>query len=232
MAVAEHLDFNVPRGGDIFLQQHARIAECAFGLARRGFKRRLEFDMRVDPPHAAPAAPRNRLDQHGIADLVGLLLEELRALIVAVIAGRDRRRRLWPSAPWRRSSAPSPASRRPAARRTRRPIARTARRNRRSRRESRSPDAGTRRRPARPARRSPRRRDSPQRPAPISCASSARRVNSAPRSAGVAATIVRIPSRLAVRMMRQAISPRLGIRTLGEHQTPPCPSLRHGRPRT
>ena len=49
-------------------------------------------------------------------------------------------------------------------------------------------------------------------------------MNSAPRSAGVCRTIERIPIRRAVRMIRQAISPRLAMRTLanmdGLHDRP------------
>ena len=90
VAVAEHLHLDVARRGDIFLDQHARIAKSARGLARRRLQRRLELDMGVDPAHAAPAAAGDRLDQHRIADLVSLFLEEFRRLIVAGIAGRDR----------------------------------------------------------------------------------------------------------------------------------------------
>ena len=38
----------------------------------------------------APAAARDRLDEHRIADLIGLLAQEFRGLVVAVIAGHDR----------------------------------------------------------------------------------------------------------------------------------------------
>ena len=63
---------------------------ASFGLPDRALERRVELDMRVDPPHAAPAPAGDRLDQNRIADLVGLLAQELRVLIVAVIAGHDR----------------------------------------------------------------------------------------------------------------------------------------------
>ena len=46
--------------------------------------------MRVDAADAASAAAGDGLDEHGIADLIGALLEELRRLVVAVIAGQDR----------------------------------------------------------------------------------------------------------------------------------------------
>ena len=61
---------------DVLLDQHARIAEGGFRLALRGGERVVEIGMLVDAPHAAAAAARHRLDQHGIADLIGLALEE------------------------------------------------------------------------------------------------------------------------------------------------------------
>ncbi len=89
--IAEHLHFDMARSGNVFLDQHAGIAERGLALARRAVERGVEVDMGVDAAHAAPAAARDRLDEHGIADLVGLLLEKLGALIVAVIARNDRR---------------------------------------------------------------------------------------------------------------------------------------------
>ena len=66
-----------------------RVAERRLRLALRGRKRVLEFRMLVDPPHAAAAAARHRLDQDRIADLIGLALEEGGRLLFAVIAGDD-----------------------------------------------------------------------------------------------------------------------------------------------
>ena len=90
VAVGEHLHLDVARRGDVFLDQHARIAERRLRLARRAFQRGVELGVLVDAAHALAAAARDRLDQHRIADLVGLLLEELRVLQFAVIAGHDR----------------------------------------------------------------------------------------------------------------------------------------------
>ena len=59
-------------------------------LALRAFQRGVEIGVRVDAAHALAAAAGDRLDQHRIADLVGLLLEEFRLLLVAVIAGHHR----------------------------------------------------------------------------------------------------------------------------------------------
>ncbi len=90
MRVREHLQLDVARCRNIFLDQHARVAERTAGLALRGFKRRLEIGMLVDAPHAFAAAARDSLDQHRVADLVSLLLEERRLLALAVIARHDR----------------------------------------------------------------------------------------------------------------------------------------------
>ena len=91
MLVAENLHFDVARRNDVFFDQHAGVAESRLGLALRRLERSLEIDVRIDATHATSAAARNRLDEHGVADLVGLLFEELCRLIVAVIARRDGR---------------------------------------------------------------------------------------------------------------------------------------------
>ena len=79
----------------VFLDEHARIAEGARGLALRARERGLEIAGLVDPPHALAAAARDRLDQHRIADLVGL-------------AGAGSR------APGGRRDSPAPPARRPS----------------------------------------------------------------------------------------------------------------------
>ena len=61
-----------------------------FRFALRAFERRVEIGVLVDAAHALAAAAGDRLDQHRIADLVGLLLEELRLLPLAVIARHHR----------------------------------------------------------------------------------------------------------------------------------------------
>ena len=88
--ITEHLELDVARRFDVLFDQHARIAERGFRLAARGGERVVEIGMLVDPPHAAAAAARHRLDEHGIADLIGLALEEGVGLHVAVIARNHR----------------------------------------------------------------------------------------------------------------------------------------------
>ncbi len=89
-AVGEHLHLDVARRRDVFLDQHARVAERRFPLARRAFERGIELGVLVDAAHAFAAAACHGLDQHRIADLVGLLLQEFRVLLLAVIARHHR----------------------------------------------------------------------------------------------------------------------------------------------
>ena len=90
MAVGEHLDFDVARRGNVFLDQDPARAERRFRLANGAFERRLEFGVLIDAAQPAAAAAGRRLDQHRIADLVGLLLEEFPVLPLAVIARHHR----------------------------------------------------------------------------------------------------------------------------------------------
>ena len=90
MRVGEHLQFDVARRGDVFLDQHPSVAERSLRLADGALERSVELDMGVDAAHSAPAPARDRLDEHRIADLIGLLAQEFRVLVVAMIAGHDR----------------------------------------------------------------------------------------------------------------------------------------------
>jgi hypothetical protein len=73
MRVGEHLQFDVARRGDVFFDQHPSVAKRSLSLPDGAFERSVEFDMGIDATHSAPAPARDRLDQHRIADLVGLL---------------------------------------------------------------------------------------------------------------------------------------------------------------
>ena len=57
---------------DVFLQQHAVVAEGGGGLAPAGGQRGVEILGALDPAHALAAAAGHRLDQHRIADAVRL----------------------------------------------------------------------------------------------------------------------------------------------------------------
>ncbi len=90
VAVPEDLDLHVPRRGHVFLDEHARIAEGVLRLALGGLQRLVEIGMAVHPLHALAAATGDGLDQHRIADLIGLLLEESGILVGAMVARHHR----------------------------------------------------------------------------------------------------------------------------------------------
>ena len=76
--IAEHLDLDVPRRGQVSLEQHAIVAEGRLGLALRGRERRREVLAALDDLHALAAAAGGRLDQHRVADARGLPREQAR----------------------------------------------------------------------------------------------------------------------------------------------------------
>ena len=69
MAVGQHLDFDMARTCNEFLDQHAIIAEGGRRLAPAGIERCREFAGACNMAHALAAAARHRLDHHRIADL-------------------------------------------------------------------------------------------------------------------------------------------------------------------
>src|SRR6185436_16961632 len=89
VAVGKDLDLDVTWACNVFFDQHARVAERAFGFPPRPFQRGIEIGMALHTAHALAAAARERFDDDGISDFVGLLFEELRLLQFAVIAGYD-----------------------------------------------------------------------------------------------------------------------------------------------
>ena len=90
ISVGENLDLDVARRGNKFLDQHPAGAEGRLAFADGAFERGREIGVLFHEPHAPPAAAGRGLDQHRIADFVGLLFEEFRVLPLAVIAGHDR----------------------------------------------------------------------------------------------------------------------------------------------
>ena len=82
------------RRGDVFLDEHARVAEGAHRFALRRGERRIEILLPIDAPHALAATARDRLDQHGITRLIGFLAQEIGLLARAMITGHDRHARL------------------------------------------------------------------------------------------------------------------------------------------
>ena len=76
MPIAEHLNFDVARRCDIFLDQNAARTKRRCGLANCPFERIIKGGVGVDTAHASAAAAGRRLYQDRIADLVRLLLEK------------------------------------------------------------------------------------------------------------------------------------------------------------
>ena len=88
--VGEHLDLDVARTLQVFFGQHLVVAEGADRLALARRQRGLEIVRVFDHAHALAAAAGRGLQQHRVADLVGLRVEEIGVLLFAVIAGHQR----------------------------------------------------------------------------------------------------------------------------------------------
>ena len=88
--VAEHLDLDMPRLLDIFLDEHAVVAEARLGLGLRRVEAFLHLLAAIGDAHALAAAAGGRLDHHRIADLVGDLDRFLGVLDHAEMAGNGR----------------------------------------------------------------------------------------------------------------------------------------------
>ena len=68
--VAEHLDFDMARIVDEFLDEHPVVAEGGFRLRARARKTFGDLGPGMRDPHPLAAAAGRGLDHHGIADLV------------------------------------------------------------------------------------------------------------------------------------------------------------------
>jgi hypothetical protein len=74
--VAEDLDLDVARLGEVFLDQHPAVAETRLASRWAACRAVKISSGLVDPAHALAAAAGARLDQDRIADLAGLDLQE------------------------------------------------------------------------------------------------------------------------------------------------------------
>ena len=92
--VAEHLDLDMPRLLDIFLDEHAVVAEARLGLRLRRDEAFLHLLAAIGDAHALAAAAGAGLDHHRIADLVGDLDRLLGVLDHAEMTGNRRDLRL------------------------------------------------------------------------------------------------------------------------------------------
>ena len=70
-SVAQHLDFDVARLGQVFFEIDGGVAEGGFGLVRGRGKRHHEIGLSLRDLHAASAAAGGRLHQHGKTDRFG-----------------------------------------------------------------------------------------------------------------------------------------------------------------
>ncbi len=71
LAVAQHLDFDVARLLEIFLEVNVTIAKSRLGLRRGGGHGEFQIGLSAGNLHAAPAAASGGLDDHRIANVLG-----------------------------------------------------------------------------------------------------------------------------------------------------------------
>ena len=86
VAVAKHLNFNMPRTLHVFFYQHRVVAETVFGLTlarRQGLVKVLGS---VDDAHALAAAARAGFNQHRKTDALGFTGQQSGVLVCAVVA--------------------------------------------------------------------------------------------------------------------------------------------------
>ena len=88
--IAEHLELDMPRRLDVLLEVHVADAKRGFRLALRGLERVRELGCGPHDAHAAPAAAGCRLDDDGVADVLGRLDRLVLGLDRAVAARQDR----------------------------------------------------------------------------------------------------------------------------------------------
>src|SRR5215467_2914787 len=92
MLIAEHLKFDMSRRLDVLLEVDVGDAEGGLSLALGRLERVREFRRVFDDAHAAAAAAGRRLDDDGIADILG----DLDGLVFALD---------WTVAPWQNRHA-------------------------------------------------------------------------------------------------------------------------------
>ncbi|MCY1363691.1 hypothetical protein D9M69_504660 [compost metagenome] len=89
VAVGEHLDFHVARLEDVFLHQHARVAEGGLGFTLGGGQGLGQFAFPFHYFHALAATAGGGLQQHRVADAFGAGAEGFQVLGLAVVAGHQ-----------------------------------------------------------------------------------------------------------------------------------------------
>ena len=90
MTVAKDLNFNVARAQHVFLDQHGIVAKAVDGFALAAGQSCRKILALFHQPHALAATACAGLDQHRVADAIGLALQQLRILITTVVTGHQR----------------------------------------------------------------------------------------------------------------------------------------------
>ena len=90
LGVTKHLDFNVARALHVPLDQHRIVAKAVARLALAAGQRGRKIVRPVDRAHALAAAAGTGLDQDGVADAVGLALQQRRVLVGTVVTRHQR----------------------------------------------------------------------------------------------------------------------------------------------
>ncbi len=90
MAVAHHLDLDMARLDDVFLDEDAVVAEGGARLVAGGAETLAHLGVALGEPHALAAAAGGRLDHDRIADALGDLDRRLRIGNDAQMAGHGR----------------------------------------------------------------------------------------------------------------------------------------------
>ena len=87
--IREYLDLDVPRLGQILLEQHAIVPEACLRFAPRCAERRGEGVALLDDAHTLAPAAGGRLDQHRVADRLCMREQRGVPLVRAVIPRHD-----------------------------------------------------------------------------------------------------------------------------------------------
>ena len=90
MVIAEHLNFDMARFDEIFFDQDGSIAEAALPSRWAPSSAVLNAAGSSTRRMPLPPPPARALIKTGIADAVGLGLEKVSVLVVAVVTGHDR----------------------------------------------------------------------------------------------------------------------------------------------
>jgi hypothetical protein len=87
--VAKHLDLDVAGALHVFLDQHRIVAKAVDGFALARVQRRGKVLGLVHRAHALATTTRAGLDEHGVANAVGLALQQRGVLVRTVVAGHQ-----------------------------------------------------------------------------------------------------------------------------------------------